>query len=223
MQSQTESARAASLSFLELQEEVARGQDVALLLLGAALAWERLDHQAINLRWHGDLHLHLHGLQDDHRVTSLQHISFFHVVHEDLTRHDAGKLVLVTWVCLPRAGVLLGTHGGIRVWHAGLHGCSLKLEAELNIATRCLAEAFKLDLLLLEGSRLAEHLELGASRHRQGLRVKDLWGDEEWREVGASCNRLCEIKTLLLVSKSVVDLSSCEAFWTVLESNDACL
>mmetsp|Transcript_26335 Transcript_26335/g.47757 ORF Transcript_26335/g.47757 Transcript_26335/m.47757 type:complete len:223 (-) Transcript_26335:3280-3948(-) len=222
MQSQTESARAASLSFLELQEEVARGQDVALLLLGAALAWERLDHQAINLRWHGDLHLHLHGLQDAEWLAFLQQITLLHVVHQDLTRHDACKLVLVTWVSLARAGVGLRSGRSVRVRHGGLHTCSLEFEAELNVAICRLPETLEFNLLLLHGARV-EDLELRAGRKRAGLRVQDLWGDEEWREVGASCNRLCEIKTLLLVSKSVVDLSSCEAFWTVLESNDACL
>mmetsp|Transcript_11483 Transcript_11483/g.20653 ORF Transcript_11483/g.20653 Transcript_11483/m.20653 type:complete len:223 (-) Transcript_11483:3282-3950(-) len=222
MQSQTESARAASLSFLELQEEVTRGQNVALLLLGAALAWERLDHQAINLRWHGDLHLHLHGLQDAEGLAFLQQITLLDVVRQDLAGHNACKLQLVAWIGLARAGISLDSSHGERVRHGGLHTCSLEFEAELNVAICRLPETLEFNLLLLHGARV-EDLELRAGRKRAGLRVQDLWGDEEWREVGASCNRLCEIKTLLLVSKSIVDLSSCEAFWTVLESNDACL
>mmetsp|Transcript_96255 Transcript_96255/g.176248 ORF Transcript_96255/g.176248 Transcript_96255/m.176248 type:complete len:349 (-) Transcript_96255:2899-3945(-) len=222
MQSQTESARAASLSFLELQEEVTRGQNVALLLLGAALAWERLDHQAINLRWHGDLHLHLHGLQHDQRLAFLQQITLLHVVHQDLTRHDACKLVLVTWVSLARAGVGLRSGRSVRVRHGGLHTCSLKLEAHLNIAICRFSEALELNLLLLHASRV-ENLELGASWECARLGMQHLWGNKEWGEVGASCDGLGEIETLLLISESVVDLGGCEALWEVFHADNACL
>merc|ERR1712146_872541 len=107
--------RGSRSSVLELEEQVAGRQDVPLLLLGSAFAGQSLHLQAINLIRNRDLHLHLHGFEDTQWISSLKHVTNFHVVCQHLSWNNARQLVNVARGGLSGSTVGCCSNGGIWV------------------------------------------------------------------------------------------------------------
>merc|ERR1719456_1708744 len=77
------------LRVLDLKEQVARHEQIALLLLGTDLARKILDNLPVELVGNGDLHLHLHALKHNERPPRLEHVTGLDRVGENLPGYRA--------------------------------------------------------------------------------------------------------------------------------------
>mmetsp|Transcript_15722 Transcript_15722/g.27931 ORF Transcript_15722/g.27931 Transcript_15722/m.27931 type:complete len:312 (-) Transcript_15722:3144-4079(-) len=211
--------------FLELKHKVSRCQDVALILLRPALAGESLDHEAVEIVGHRDLHLHLHGLQHDQDLALLQHIADLHGVAEQLARDHGRELQLVAWSGLARPALCGCAKGSVWVGHLHLLHLPFVEVAEHQVARTALwagqgswrqAEAQELHLRPARGV-VGVHQELEPGPRGQGLgpAVQHVGRQEQWGEVCALSLREGEVEALLLVAQGRVTLSSAEVIWQI--------
>merc|ERR1712232_1536065 len=110
-----------------------------LFLLGATLAWEGLDGHSVELVWHRNLHLHLHGLKHTQWLTSLQFVTRLHCIGDDLTRHHAGKLLEFARRGLAWPRIDLRSDNSIWIWMSHSDDGAFMLESESDVTVGCFA------------------------------------------------------------------------------------
>mmetsp|Transcript_121661 Transcript_121661/g.349676 ORF Transcript_121661/g.349676 Transcript_121661/m.349676 type:complete len:300 (-) Transcript_121661:913-1812(-) len=202
---------AAAAVSLRLHEQVAWRQNVALCGLRAALERQGDHLLAVERVRHGNLHLHLHRLQDAQRRPGLQLVTDRDLVGQQLAGHHRRQVVRVAGLRLPRACLGRRADGRIRVRHRHRHGLALMKEGHGDVLVGCGAEALELHLCPVADIRgVHEQLEGGALLQCAWLAMEQLRGHEQRGKVCALLLRRAEVQTLLLVAEGDVALMRIE-------------